>query len=167
MICCWAQEFWGYQFSVVYRNQRMMADVDALTRRFVPIIATHCLVADILHKRDDELRPLDYQSCTCHNCATFRFIYPNMVLPILPILFFDDNNSAPFVVNIPVYQAPIPTISSCPIIFLVSHGIAPTVAAHSSRMAEVKFSTVAKSLFSEWWCLDDYFGSPFYWSTNK
>ena len=45
MICRWAQELLGYQFSVIHRHKRMMADVDALTRRVGPLIATHCCIA--------------------------------------------------------------------------------------------------------------------------
>ena len=47
MICRWAQELLGYQFSVIHRNCRMMADVDAFTRMFGPLIATHCSIANI------------------------------------------------------------------------------------------------------------------------
>ena len=62
MVCRWAQELLGYQFTVVHRSNRMMVDVDALTRRYGPLIAMHCMVATILRQRDFKLKPLAYDS---------------------------------------------------------------------------------------------------------
>ena len=53
MIGRWAQELLGYHFTVVHRSNRMMVDVDALSRRVGPLIATHCIVGNILHKGTD------------------------------------------------------------------------------------------------------------------
>ena len=64
MIYRWAQELLGCQVSVAHCHKRIMADVDALTRRFGPLIATHCCIADILHNRDKTLCPLAYDSET-------------------------------------------------------------------------------------------------------
>ena len=52
MVCRWAQELLGYQFTVVHRPNRMMVDVDSLTRRYGPLIAMHCMLSNILHRRD-------------------------------------------------------------------------------------------------------------------
>ena len=62
MVCRWAQELLGYQFTVVYRSNCMMIDVDSLTRRYGPLIAMHCMVARILRQRDFTLKPLAYGS---------------------------------------------------------------------------------------------------------
>ena len=43
MIGYWAQELLGYHFTVVHRSSRMMVDVDALSRRYGPLIATRCV----------------------------------------------------------------------------------------------------------------------------
>ena len=60
MICRWAQELVGYQFSMIHRNKLMMNDVDALTRRFGLLIATHCYIAGMLHRRDITQQPIAY-----------------------------------------------------------------------------------------------------------
>ena len=62
MVYRWAQEILGYQFTVVYRSNRMMVDVDSLTRRYSPLIAIHCMVATILGQRYLTLKPLAYDS---------------------------------------------------------------------------------------------------------
>lgn len=140
----------------------MMADTDALTRRFGPLVATHCLIVAIIYKRDEELCPLAYQSRNFHSCATSRLIPPDIVLPHLPGLSSDYVKSASLAVNTPVPQEPVPIISSCPVLFFSSHSVAPDETANSSHTTEIKIATVAKSLCSERWYLDDYFGSMFH-----
>ena len=48
MICRWAQEFLGHQFSVIHRHNQMKVNIDALTRRFGKLIATHCCIVHVL-----------------------------------------------------------------------------------------------------------------------
>ena len=43
MVCRWAQELLGYHFTVLHRSKHMMRDVDALTRRFGPLVAQYRL----------------------------------------------------------------------------------------------------------------------------
>ena len=64
MVCRWAQELLGYQFTVVHRPNHMMVDVDALTRRYGPLVAMHCMVSTILHHRDIQHNPLAYEHST-------------------------------------------------------------------------------------------------------
>ena len=52
MVHQWAQELLGYDFSVVHRPNRMMADVGALSRRYGKLIPTHVGV-DSIHKDRD------------------------------------------------------------------------------------------------------------------
>ena len=60
MICRWAQELLGYHFTVLHRSQSMMRDVDALSRRFGPLIVQHINTADILHDIDNSNRQQAY-----------------------------------------------------------------------------------------------------------
>ena len=41
MLMRWAQELLGYNFSVIHRPERMMRDVDALTRFYDPLVRSH------------------------------------------------------------------------------------------------------------------------------
>ena len=52
MVCLWAQELLGCHFSILHRSNKMMADVDAITRRLGPLISQHCMIASILHNTD-------------------------------------------------------------------------------------------------------------------
>ena len=57
MICRWAQELLGYQFSVIHHNNRMMFNVDALTRRLVrsSLLVTALLQCYIVEMNVDAL----------------------------------------------------------------------------------------------------------------
>ena len=81
MICRWALELLGYQFSVIHRNARMVADADALTRRFEPLIGIHYCIANILRHRDTVWRPLAYCHNIFHSCITARLCAPIEPLP--------------------------------------------------------------------------------------
>ena len=67
-IYCWAQELLGYQFTAVHRSYKMMIDVDALSRRFGPLIAQYCAIAYMLHSVYIGNRPhaYDHQMFTLH-----------------------------------------------------------------------------------------------------
>ena len=67
MICRWAQELLGYDFDVIHRNNRMMVDVDALTRRFGPLIAKHMVIAAYLRDKDKTSRPKAYENMDLDN----------------------------------------------------------------------------------------------------
>ena len=60
MVCRWAQELLGYQFSIIHRSNKMMADVDELTRRFGKLISQHCMIASILYHTEKIKRPEAY-----------------------------------------------------------------------------------------------------------
>ena len=48
MIYYWYQELLVYHFSIVYQSNKIMTDVEALTRRFVKFISKYYIVASIL-----------------------------------------------------------------------------------------------------------------------
>jgi hypothetical protein len=61
MVSRWAQELLGYHFTVIHRSARMMVDVDGLTRRFGKPIAEYIMIAHIMSKRDQKMRPEAYR----------------------------------------------------------------------------------------------------------
>ena len=60
MICLWVQECFGYNFSIVRKINKMMAEVYALKRRFGTHIAQHFMIASILHHTDKIKIPQSY-----------------------------------------------------------------------------------------------------------
>ena len=54
MICSWDQYILDYHFSIVHQINKMMADVDALPRRFRKLIAQYFLITSILHISDKQ-----------------------------------------------------------------------------------------------------------------
>ena len=57
MICRWAQELLGYHYIIIHRCERMMKDVDAISRRFGPSIAAHIRAAALFITLDRQRRP--------------------------------------------------------------------------------------------------------------
>ena len=120
MICRWAQELLGYNFTVVHRPNRMMVDVDALSRRYGSLITTHCVVSSILHQRDISHRPAAYDKAAFISSNSSKLPPPETpvaVTPILSSIFFtssyilykDDSSTK---------QKRHHTISTSPILFL-------------------------------------------------
>jgi hypothetical protein len=56
----WAQELLGYHFAVIHRPARMMADVDALSRRYVGLVRQYMIYAATLSTADRLRRPCAY-----------------------------------------------------------------------------------------------------------
>ena len=86
MIGRWAQELLGYHFTAIHRSHRMMVDVDALTRRFGPLIATHCTLASILHDRDKQQRPKTYDKDTFLSSHSSKLAEPTDPFTTTPVL---------------------------------------------------------------------------------
>ena len=59
-VCRWSQELLGYHFDIVHRHNRMMVDVDSLTRRYGKIVAQHMAIAYALRQSDETARPQAY-----------------------------------------------------------------------------------------------------------
>jgi hypothetical protein len=57
----WAQELLGYFFHVVHRPARMVADVDAFTRRYGPLITSYLGTAFALDLASRTQRPAAYE----------------------------------------------------------------------------------------------------------
>ena len=151
MICRRAQELLGYQFSVIHRHKRMMTDVDALTRRFGPLIATHCCISVILHNRDKTIRPLAYDSTTFANTSAVQLPSPSTSI-LDQLIFASTFISASSAANSidPVLQSAV-TISTFPILFLngaLQYNM-PKPLHESSITTEVKIVSVLKSIWSE------------------
>ena len=86
MIGRWAQELLGYHFTVVHRSNRIMVDVDALSRRYGPLIATHCTIAGILYRRDKDQRPSAYDKATFSSSQSSKLKSQTMPVTVTPIL---------------------------------------------------------------------------------
>ena len=64
----------------------MMIDVNSLTRRFGPQIATHYIITTILSQQDTALWPLAHETITFKSSATSKLTPPIMPVPQTPIL---------------------------------------------------------------------------------
>ena len=141
----------------------MMVDVDSLMHRFDKLITTHCCIAHILSKRDKKLGPNAYIKSTFHLSATAKLETPTEPYKSPPILssscFMDIVQCTPII----EVHNPLTIISPCPVLFIVPSK--DTRINENPNDTEMKIIAVAKILFSEWWCINDYFGSLLHWST--
>ena len=64
MLSRWSLELLGYDFTIIHRPAKMMADVDALNHRYEPHFHRHLLVAALLHHIDSSNRPPAYSGTT-------------------------------------------------------------------------------------------------------
>ena len=127
----WAQELLGYQFTIVHRPNRTMADVDSLTCCYGPLIAMHCMVSSILHQRDTITHPLVYETETFHNSATSKITPPIFSKTLTPVLhngyitaICAKLNESPSTVSTENTQ---PVVSSNPILYTSFESIFPKI----------------------------------------
>ena len=73
MVCHWAHKLLGYHFTIIHRINKIVADVDDLTRRFEHLVNHHISISDILISSDHANLP-----CVC---AATEF--PTLVTSIL------------------------------------------------------------------------------------
>ena len=118
MVQRWAQELLGYHFTVLHRPQSMMVDVDALTRRFGPLIAHHCFIASYLHHRDRTLRPTAYLKASFFTSRSTKSKFPPTSPSTLPILCTTFLQSRSLSTHSPSPSSlASPTLSTCPLLF--------------------------------------------------
>ena len=60
MLCRWAQELLGHQFTIVHRSNKMMVDADALTWSFGNLISNSIAISALLSPHDQFKRPRAY-----------------------------------------------------------------------------------------------------------
>ena len=86
MICRWNQELLGYHFTVVHHSNRMMIDVDSLSRLHESFIVTHCIVTSILHQINKNHRPRAYDKATFLSSHSSKLSPPETPITTTPIL---------------------------------------------------------------------------------
>ena len=64
MLSRWSMELLGYNFTIIHRPAKMMADVDALNRRYEPHFQRHLYIAALLRHFDESRRPIAFQTST-------------------------------------------------------------------------------------------------------
>ena len=67
MVCRWVQELLGYHFTIVYRSNKIMVDVDALTWIFGHIISHNIFIPALLRSRDRSKCPRAYAATEFSN----------------------------------------------------------------------------------------------------
>ena len=143
----------------------MMMDVDALSRRFGPLIALHCSIANILHGVDIRNRRDVYDENT--------FIRDNQIkdkikesgtkitLPVIINYIVDNEKYVPYTENNIITLLPPLIISSCPVLVTSTHH--PMNTSNTSKEKLFQMLAIQESLSINFLCIDDIYGSLFEW----
>ena len=168
-ICRWAQELLGYQFTVVHRSYKMMMDVDALSRRFGPLIAQHCAIAYMLHSVDVGNRPhaYDQQMFTLHGKAKIKLDSATIIsrVPIIIKGSTTKYNQVPCTEKqLVLFNTPPVVIASCPV--LVTSINCCNLPRNDHLEQPTKMLGIQESLTVNCLCIDDISGSLYEWCRN-
>ena len=107
MICRWAHNLLGYQFTVIHRSNKLMGDVDALRRRYGLLICSRLQIAHVLKIGDEKSRPAAYFSHNLHTCTSTqkkRIDFQPQHIPVLTSEFLSDTTAKPVIVLNPLAQ---------------------------------------------------------------
>ena len=171
LVCLWAQELLGYQFTIIHRPNRMMADVDSLTRRYGSLIAMNCMVSSILYQRDTVTRPFAYVTKIFHNSSTAKLTPPVFSKTPTPLLHngyitttcakLNESPSTVFTKN--TQQI----ISSNLILYTSFESIFPKIPSVTADDKDNRILIASQSFFSNWWNINDVIRSQCYWFKVK
>ena len=171
LVCRWAQGLLGYQFTMIHRPNRMIADVDSLTRRYGPLIAMYCMVSSILHQRDTVTHPLAYETEIFHNSATAKLTPPVFSKTPIPELHNGyitatcaKFNEFPTIVSTKNTQQ---ITSSSSILYTSFESIFPKIPSITPVDQDNRILTTSQSFFSDWWIINDVIGSQYHWFQSK
>ena len=130
MVCRWEQELLVYNFTIANRSNKMMVDLDALTRRFGNLISNHISTNALLSSHDRYKRPHTYAATEFRNLGNFkiketdnpsRYPPPFFTSESLQLFFQDittnsatdssfDPPSYPSITTLPIQMRPSPNI---------------------------------------------------------
>ena len=74
MVYRWTQELLGYHFSILHQSDRMMRDVDTISRRFGPLISVYIRTALVLSDTDRHNIPDYYTNPLCDRTNAVDFL---------------------------------------------------------------------------------------------
>ena len=164
----WAQELLGYHFTIIHRPATMMADVDALTRRFGKSLATYITIAVILENQSKQHRPAAYKSEAFSKTAkSTRVPPPSAAPPPCPILTDERIQSKESSIQRaePSKTAPSEVITSTPV-------LAYSAVATSQSTSKQSFQSIPRACETAlmqsitWTTINDIAGSVHHWVTH-
>ena len=86
MVYRWVQELLEYYFSIIRRCDRMMRDVDAISRRFSPSIASYIRAAAVFTTLNQQRRPLSYTKTVPTSRSSAKYVLSHCLEPQVSVL---------------------------------------------------------------------------------
>ena len=110
-----------------------------------------------MSKRDKNLIPKVYIKYTSHSSATTKLETSTEPYKLPPVLYSHCVMDIVQCTSIAELHTPSTSISLCRVLFIVPSK--DIIIKENPNDTEIKITAVTKTLFSECWCIDDYFGS--------
>ena len=171
MVCRWAQELLGYHFTVLHRSKHMMRDVDALTRRFGPLIVQHMNTAAVLCHLDRDNRPAAYTDTLTSegNITKLEPLSNDFVVPILTSATLSTIGSPSVEANTATQAQGDKCLCSVPVMLYDSATISPSVEDSTSVLAYEQdvCQAICEDLCVTWLCINDVGGSFHSWTLTE
>ena len=170
MIMRWAQELLGYHFTIIHRLAAMMADVDALTRRFGAPISTYISVAAILRQQDATNRPIAYEPQSFTTASKSTKVKPSentsQSVPILTnalIQSTDATQSHPS----NIVQPPHELISSTPTLIASQLSLSCSIPPQNNFNTLPRPCHIAEAQYIQWITINDCAQTVKHWTQNN
>ena len=144
-----------------------MVDVDSISCWYGSLIATHCVIASILHQRDKSHRPKAYDKATFLSSHSSTLSPPETPITTTPVLssIFITSAYVPSEVTNPAVGK-YPTMSTSPTLFTSATSNFDKSIILMSNNNEIHIPVVARELFSDWLCINDTISSLLLWSQS-
>ena len=170
MVMRWTQELLGYHFTIVHRPAKMMADVDALTRRFGKPLATHIAVAYFLSSQDRQQRPLAYMKDTFHSGVKVTKVPQDEEEPVPPCPpltnAFISKVTMPHTTQQSLKNTISTVITSSPVLF-TSSPLAPAALEDQHFNTTPRPCQAAATQYISWTIINDCAGAILTWIRNQ
>ena len=163
----WAQELLGYNFTVIHRREKMMGDVDALTRRFEENFSVYLCVAKILRDKDELKFPDSYDDAAfvTKQPTWLKTCNDNIFIPVLTIQCIQN-------ISQPTNIAPTVPPSKLLFIHLVASSLMlqtttpQLLREFNDEIPSFKYLEAVGNLRVNVLCIDDVLGTSLLWSNT-
>ena len=167
MISRWALELLGCHFTVIHRPARMMRDVDALKRRFKPMIDKHMMIVTIFSARDQANIPTAYEKEVFAASKTASLSESSIAVDKTPLLI--DNyvdNTLKYMMLQTLEESSLVApeqIMTSPIMLVHAAQIECAVRDNEYTDIQMRKLDIPDSMELNWLCINDITGSALHW----
>ena len=168
MVQRWAQERLIYHLTVINRSEKMMGDVNAITKRFGENVSVYLRVAKSLLKKDELKCPYSYDDTDFvrKGPTRLKICKENIYFPVLTLQCILDM-SQPTNINIivPPSKAPSSNIVTDPLMMHTT--TSQSLKDFNNETTSFNQLEPVENLGVNWLCIDDVLVTSLLWSSTE